>query len=189
MFKRLSELFAPIDALIASDQVQVRNLTAAQKVIVTEIENFLLPMATSQRFLEAQKYAIAILVHFCLWKIRNTSRETAESNEVSQSTRHIAKLLYGDFTTKRYGDRTQVFHDNVVIGANKRYISLHKIILVTTSLDPRMKELSPFLNDNDREATFEYLLELMYDNLDKCSGIDSSVESEINEDTTKKINV
>ena len=46
MLKRLSELSAPIDALIASDQVQVRNLTAAQKVIVTEIEKVLLPMAT-----------------------------------------------------------------------------------------------------------------------------------------------
>ena len=33
-FKRLSELSAPIDVLIASDQVQVINLTAAQKLIV-----------------------------------------------------------------------------------------------------------------------------------------------------------
>ena len=35
MLKRIIELSAPIDALITSDQVQVRNLTAAQKVIVT----------------------------------------------------------------------------------------------------------------------------------------------------------
>ena len=49
-----------------------------------------------------------------------------------------------------------------------------------------MKELSPFLNDNDREATFEYLLELMDDDLDKVSGIDFGVESEINKDTIDK---
>ena len=83
MLKRISELFAPIDALIASDQVQVRNLTAAQKVIVIEIEKSLLRMATSQRFLEGQNYATTSLVHFCLWKIMNTLRENAESNEVS----------------------------------------------------------------------------------------------------------
>ena len=35
MLKRIIELSAQIDALITSDQVQVRNLTAAQKVIVT----------------------------------------------------------------------------------------------------------------------------------------------------------
>ena len=139
MLKRLSEFSAPSDALIASDQVQVINLTATQKLIVTEIENFLLPMAISQRFLEVQKYTTSSLVTFWLWKIRNTLRETEESNEVSPSTRHTAKVLYEGFTTKRYGDGTQVFHDNVVIGANKRYISLHKTILVTTRLDPRMK--------------------------------------------------
>ena len=61
MLKRLSGLSSPIDALIASDQVQIRNFTAAQKVIVKEIENLLLPMATSQCFLEVQKYAIAMI--------------------------------------------------------------------------------------------------------------------------------
>ena len=99
------------------------------------------------------------------------------------STRPIAKVFYEDFTRKRYGDGTQVFRDNLVIGANRRYISLHKIILVTTRLDPRMKYLNPFLNDKDREATFEYLLELMDDDLDKVSGIDYGVESEINEES------
>ena len=150
MLKRLSEFSAPIDALIASDQVQVRNLTAAQKVIVTEIEKVILPMATSQRFLEGQNYDTASIVTFCFWKIRNTLRETAKSNEVSLSTRHIAKVLYEEFNTEHYGNGTKLFHDNVVIVANKRYISLHKIILVTTSLDPRVKDLSPFLNDNYR---------------------------------------
>jgi len=77
MLKRLTELSAPIDALIASDQVKVTNLTVEQKVIVTEIEKVLLPMATSQRFLEGQQYATASLVPFCLWKIRNTLRDTA----------------------------------------------------------------------------------------------------------------
>ena len=77
-------------------------------------------MAKLQRFLEGQQYATSIISPFWLWKISNTLRETSESNEVSPSTRHIAKVLYEDFTTKRYGNGTQVFHDNVVIGANKR---------------------------------------------------------------------
>ena len=66
MLKRLNELSASIDDLIASDQVQVGSLTAAQKLIVTEIENFLLPMATSQRFLEGQLFDTNSLVPPCL---------------------------------------------------------------------------------------------------------------------------
>ena len=72
-------------------------------------------------------------------EIRNTLREAAESNEVSPSTHHIEKVFYEYFTTKRRGNRTRVFHENVVIGANKIYISLHKIILLTTRLDPMIK--------------------------------------------------
>ena len=71
MLKIIIEPSDPIDALIASDHVQVRNLTAAQKVIVTEIEKFPLPMATYQRLLEGQQYATSSLVTFCLWKISN----------------------------------------------------------------------------------------------------------------------
>ena len=119
MLKRLSEISDPIDTLIASCQVQVRNLTATQKLVVTRMETFLLPMAKSQSFLEVWQYATASIVPFCLWKFRNTLRETAESNEVALSTRHISKVLYEDFTTKRYCGETQIFNDNVVIGAKK----------------------------------------------------------------------
>ena len=99
-----------IDDLIASDQVKVTNLIVEQKVIVTEIEKVLHPMATPQRFLEGQQYATSSLVLFCLWKIRNTSRDTAESNDVSISTNHIAKVLYDNSTKKCYGDGTQIYH-------------------------------------------------------------------------------
>lgn len=49
-----------------------------------------------------------------------------------------------------------------------------------------MKKLSPFLNDNDRESTFEYLLKLMDDDLDRDSSIDVGNESEINEEIIDK---
>ena len=55
-------------------------------------------MATSQRFLEGQQYATTSPVPLCLWKIRNTLRDTAESNDISISTHHMTKVLYNDFT-------------------------------------------------------------------------------------------
>ena len=69
MLKILSEIYAPIDDLIASDQVHVRNLTASQKAIVIKIEKVIPPMVTSKVFLEGQRYATTSLVPFCLWKI------------------------------------------------------------------------------------------------------------------------
>ena len=96
-------------------------------------------------------------------------------------------ILFSGGTTRRSSDLCPRMSGlYVVIGANKIYIYLHKIILVTTSLDPRMKELSPFLNGNDGEEIFEYLLELIDDDLDKVSGIYSGVELEINEETIDK---
>ena len=44
-----------------------------------------------------------------------------------------------------------------------------------------MKELSPFLNEDDRESTFEYVLELMDDDLVRVSGDDSD-EDEVEND-------
>ena len=75
-------------------------------------------------------------------------------------------MYYIGILSKKYGDGTQNFHDEVVTGHKKKHISLHKSILVATSLDPRMKMFSPFINDDDREATFEYLLTLMGDDFD-----------------------
>ena len=75
-----------------------------------------------------------VLFPFASGKFRNKLIENEESNEASPSTRDIAKLLYEDFTTKRYGNGTQVLHVNVFIGANIIYISLHKIILLTPAL-------------------------------------------------------
>lgn len=60
--------------------------------------------------------------HISSWKIGNTRRETAESNEVSASTRRLGKVLYKGFTKKRYDNGTQVFHVIIVIGKKSKYI-------------------------------------------------------------------
>ena len=65
-------------------------------------------MATSQRLLEDYQYATTSLVPFCRWRIRNILRETVESNDVSISTNHMAKVLCNDFTKKPHGDGIQV---------------------------------------------------------------------------------
>lgn len=57
------------------------------------------------------------------------------------------------------------------MGSGNCYISLHKVVLAATALDPRMKKLDPVMNENDRELTFKYVQEMMEEFLqgaDKC---------------------
>ena len=69
--------------------------------------------------------------------------------------------MYSDFVDHRYGDGSRVFHTDYVLGRQQRYISLHKIVIVSAFLDPRFKNLHPFLPESEKPAVFSYVLTLM----------------------------
>lgn len=93
--------------------------------------------------------------------IRNKLKGTFESNSASLLAHTLVTVLYRDFTTNIYSDGSQDFHNEIVIGSVSRYISLLKITPVNTSLDPRMKGISMFMNDDDMYSSFAYLLSLI----------------------------
>lgn len=69
--------------------------------------------------------------------------------------------MHTDFVNNRYGNGSSVFHNNYVLGNLQRYVSLHKIVLVATFLDPRFKSLYPFIPAADQPKVFTFVLELM----------------------------
>ena len=166
MLNRLLLLTPTIEAaLIASGQVNTNALSPSQKQILQEVEALLAPMAKAQKRLEGDKYPTISSVPFLVWKLRENLklRVTASDNNLSSATRHLAQKMYTDFVQHRYGDGTTVFHDNYVLGNLQRYISLHKIVLVATFLDPRFKFLTPFIPDADKPRIHSYVLSLMLD--------------------------
>jgi hypothetical protein len=164
MLQRLIELTPTIDALIYSGQVATNALSATQKQVLTEIEALLAPMAKAQKTLEGDKYPTISSVPFLIWKLRENLRARTiprEHDDISAPTRYLAQKMYSDFVDKRYGDGSKVFHLDYVLGRQQRYISLHKIVIVAAFLDPRFKNLHPFVPESDRPAVFSYVLTLM----------------------------
>lgn len=166
MLNRLLLLTPSIDALVASGQVNTSSLTASQKNVLTEVESLLSPIAKSQRTLEGDKYPTISLVPFFVWKVREKLKSKAMptvDDEISPSTRFLATKMYNDYVQNRYGDGNTVYHDDYVLGRMQRYISMHKIVLVATFLDPRFKSLHPFVPDADKPRIYSHIVTLMYD--------------------------
>jgi hypothetical protein len=162
MLHRLRTLDRYINALIASHEVHLNHvLTVDQKSILFEVEQLLEPLAQAQRMLEGENYTTLSIVPYALWKIRNQLSRYANEENVSESTKHLARKMLVDFTDKRYGDLHHMFHEEVIIGRMNRYISLHPIVLAATALDPRMKKLEPFIaSEQEREDVWEYTKQL-----------------------------
>jgi hypothetical protein len=164
MLNRLLILTPTIEALIASGQVSTSSLTSHQKQVLTEVEHLLSPVAKAQKTLEGDKYPTISFVPFFVWKLREHLKSQCTAPLVDQllpSTRHLANKMFVDFVNNRYGDGSTVFNDRYVLGNLQRYISLHKIVLVATFLDPRFKSLHPFVPNADRDKVHQHVLSLM----------------------------
>jgi zinc finger BED domain-containing protein 1 (E3 SUMO-protein ligase ZBED1) len=166
MLSRLNTLTPTIDALIASGQVNTTPLTPSQKQVLVEVEKLLEPVKVAQTKLEGDKYPTISFVPFFIWKLRGTLKSHADGDDsfkVSTSTTHLARRMYNDFVSNRYGDGSEVYHDNYVLGNLQRYISLHRIVLVATFLDPRFKKLTPFVPESEHGKVHQYVLSLMHE--------------------------
>mmetsp|Transcript_12832 Transcript_12832/g.25980 ORF Transcript_12832/g.25980 Transcript_12832/m.25980 type:complete len:754 (-) Transcript_12832:39-2300(-) len=172
MVDRLLLLTPSIDALVASGQVKVSALTPTQKKVLNEIKDLLSPFASAQKKLEGDKYPTVSMVPYLVWKIRKHLKARAEpidEGQITSSTRQLSQIMYRDFVENRYGDGSTVFHDEYVLGNLQRYISLNKIVLVASFLDPRFKSLHPFVPAADKQKIISYVLSLMASIVEKSA--------------------
>lgn len=170
MLRRLRELIPAIDALVIGDEkINITRLTDDQKKILEEVEKALQPMAEAQRILEGDTYPMISLVPFFLWKIRSTFQEYVDSPNTLTPVQHLARILLADFNDNCYGDGSQILYSDVQIGHRRRYVSLHLSVVIATALDPRMKHLTPFVqNEDERQCIWDLLstkMEIYYQDL------------------------
>jgi hypothetical protein len=170
MLRRLRELIPAIDALVIGDEkINITRLTDDQKKILEEVEKALQPMAEAQRILEGDTYPMISLVPFFLWKIRSTFQEYVDSPNTSTPVQHLARILLADFNDNCYGDGSQILYSDVQIGHRRRYVSLHLSVVIATALYPRMKHLTPFVqNEDERQCIWDLLstkMEIYYQDL------------------------
>lgn len=69
------------------------------------------------------------------------------------SAKNMSNVFYGEFTIKIYAISSQDFRYETLIGSGNMCALLCNINLLVTSIDQRMKELSPFMNDDDMYST------------------------------------
>lgn len=164
MLERLLLLTPSIDTLIINKAINTAALTDTQKQVLTETESLLAPIAKCQKMLEGDKYPTVSSVPFMIWKIRKSLQaftQTTETPSRSQPVAHLAQKMYVDFVENRYGDGSIVFHPEYRFGRLQRYVSLHKIVIVAAFLDPRFKQLDPFVPKGEKDEVYQHVFTLM----------------------------
>jgi len=151
-------------------------LTNDQLVILKDIKEMLDPMAKSQRKIEGENYVTVSLVPFSLYFIQRSIKDKMNDNESTPSSKHLAKVMYNDFTNYRYGNtEQQMFYNPVLIGRYNRYVTLHPVHLAATVLDPRMKELH-FISIRERTEIWTYIRTLLLEHSRKHYDDDENEE-------------
>jgi hypothetical protein len=168
MLNRLLELTPTINALIDSNLVNTTPLTSHQEQVLREVEHLLTPIQKAQERLEGDKYPTISTVPFFVWKLRKHLKEHITEPDclsLTPSTRHLANKMYTDYVNNRYGDGSNVFNENYKLGNLQRYVSIHKIALVAAFLDPRFKNLKPFLPEAEHSKVHQYVLAMMQEHV------------------------
>ena len=140
-------------------EVDVQVLSNHQiTMILQEVEKMLKPLAEAQKMLEGEKYVTVSFIAVWLKKILKTLEYYCDTNGehgVTESTKHLAKILYNNFVNCRYGSiMERMFYNPVQKGRMNRYTSLHPMHLAATVLDPRMKNVP---NGVERDEIWDYV--------------------------------
>ena len=184
MIERMLYLHRFISALRLTNSIDVDPLTNDQIEVLKEIKQMLAPMAQCQRWLEGQKYVTISLIPQSVFIIEKAFRTTKSNVRVSASTQALAKVMHDDLVKNRFGNTAaRMFHNPVVMGQRNRYVSLNPLHLAATALDPRMKNLSPFIpTEDEKKEIWAHVQSLLVahtrkHNKDIAFTVESNVES------------
>eukprot|EP00559_Dactyliosolen_fragilissimus_P004855 CAMPEP_0184865878 /NCGR_PEP_ID=MMETSP0580-20130426/19513_1 /TAXON_ID=1118495 /ORGANISM="Dactyliosolen fragilissimus" /LENGTH=777 /DNA_ID=CAMNT_0027365255 /DNA_START=221 /DNA_END=2554 /DNA_ORIENTATION=- len=149
-----------ITGLSSMGSIDIEPLTNDQVSVLKEMKQMLEPMDKCQKMLEGQKYVTISLIPMSIFKIEQTFCTTASNELLSDATRNLSRVMHDDLIQKRFGNTAErMFHNPVVIGARNRYTSLNPLHLAATALDPRMKNLSPFISsEEEKEEIWAHVL-------------------------------
>ncbi|KAL3763044.1 hypothetical protein ACHAW5_007333, partial [Stephanodiscus triporus] len=131
-----------------------------QYEILEDVEKLLEPTAVAQKYLEGEKYPTISLVPFFLHSIRRQYEDMANDDSKSGPVVNLAGVLLKDFE-KRYLTRSQPVFSTEIRRAHGRYEGLPADTIIASALDPRTKNLRPFIPDSEHDYIWKELLNLM----------------------------
>lgn len=160
MLSRLRYLRRAIQVLVVNQSVAAIDLTPAQYDIIEDVENLLKPTAEAQRLLEGEKYPTISLVPYFLYSIRRQYEEMAVDYTRSAPILNLCSVLLKDFE-KRYLPRSSLVFSTDIRRAGGRYEGIPSDTIIASALDPRTKNLSPFIPEDEHETVWNEVLNLM----------------------------
>ena len=160
MLSRLRYLQRAIQVLVVNKSIVATDLTTEQYKILEDVENLLKPTAEAQKLLEGEKYPTISLVPFFLHSIRRQYEEMAKDDTKSGAVLNLAGVLLKDFE-KRYLSRSEPVFSTEIRRASGRYEGVPSDTIIASALDPRTKNLCPFIPDNEHDSIWNEVLKLM----------------------------
>ena len=160
MLSRLRYLRMAIQNLIFNKSITATDLTQDQYEILEDVEKLLEPTAIAQKYLEGEKYPTISLVPFFLHSIRRQYEDMANDDTKSGPVVNLAGVLLKDFE-KRYLTRSEPVFSTEIRRAHGRYEGIPADTIIAAALDPRTKNLRPFIPDSEHDSIWKELLNLM----------------------------
>ena len=170
MLDRLLYLKPAIEGLKADNQIPDNlALEEIEWTIISQITSVLKPFKMAQKHLEGEKYVtisyIPMMINFIENKLQTILADTSTSNNVKS----LIQSMIIDFQTRWGNNETPKFNKEVIRGFYNRQVGLHPITVMTTALDPRLKNLSFIIDTEEKEDVWTYVLEAMKDEFKKTS--------------------
>ena len=173
MLDRLIYLKPAIEGLKADNQIP-KNLIfdEIEWKILEQVISVLKPFKMAQKHLEGEKYVTISYVPLMIDFIENKLQSVMVNSTTNDNVKSLVQTMIIDFQNRWGNNHVRKFNPNVVRGFYRRQVGCHPLIIMTSALDPRLKNLSFICNEDEKEDVWKYVLEEMKKELEKT--IDSS---------------
>ena len=162
MLDRLFYLKPAIEGLKADNQIPENlALEDMEWKIIQQIISVLKPFKMAQKHLEGEKYVtmsyIPMMINFIENKLQGILADPTTNNNVKS----LVNSMIIDFQIRWGNTDTPKFNPKVIRGFYNRQVGFHPVTVMTTALDPRLKNLSFIINQEEKENVWAYVLETM----------------------------
>ena len=168
MLDRLIYLKPAIEGLKADNQIP-NNLIfdEIEWNVIEQVISVLKPFKMAQKHLEGEKYVTISYIPLMIDFIENKLQSVLANATTNENVKSLVQSMIIDFQNRWGNNHIRKFNPYVVRGFYKRQVGCHPLIIMTSALDPRLKNLSFIRNEDEKEDVWKYVLEEMKKELEK----------------------
>lgn len=148
-----------VDNLLPMDKC----LTENEWMVVMDIIEILKPFKMAQKHLEGEKYVTISFIPLMIENIEKRLKSYLLCPQSNDNVKELVQRMINDHQIRWGKDHMQKFNSTVLRGNRNRQVGLHPIVVLSTALDPRLKNLTFLHDDEEKNCVWAYVLENMMD--------------------------